>query len=732
MTKRLIKTLLTIVLILITVTIYLSLVGIKTDRFNSQIKKSIFEINNKINLELNNVTYLLNVYNFSIYAVTENPQILIENSEINISNIKINISLKFLIKDQFLIDDLQISTAEIKINDLISLTRAIYNTPQLFILNTIIKEGNITADINLNFDSQGKVKDNYQIKGLIKNTRLDLLNKSSVKDLSFSFDIIKNKYLLDEISAVFNEIKLNSPFIQIEEKNNLYSIDGTVLSEDQKLDSKDLEPILGTFFKSIDIKKIELSSKNQFSLTINKKLKFSNFILKTIINLDQLIFTKKDLNLEPFLTSPKKEIKLEDHKIEINFNKDQLTINGKGDIFLTDNIEKLSYRIVKDDKQFKFNTKLNIKNNSLTLKFLDYEKKEGINSIISLNGYVKKNNSVNFKSISLEENENKILINNLKLSPTFKVKDLMSANINYKNNKGIINNLNLRKDGSNFFLDGDSLDARKIINNIMDDNDESSSIFQNLNTKIDIKIKKTYIDEINHLNNLSGYINFKDNKINDLKLDSVFTNDKKINLTIDTNDVLETTTKLSTDYPKPLIKRYDFIKGFEEGYLNFNSIKKDNISNSILVIDDFKIQEVPIFAKILSLASLQGIADVLTGEGIRFTDLEIKFSNQNGLTTIQEMYAIGPAVSILMDGYIETKKLVSLRGTLVPATTINRSIASIPFLGDLLIGDKIGEGVFGVSFKIKGPPKDLSTTVNPIKTLTPRFITRTLEKIKKN
>ena len=48
-----------------------------------------------------------------------------------------------------------------------------------------------------------------------------------------------------------------------------------------------------------------------------------------------------------------------------------------------------------------------------------------------------------------------------------------------------------------------------------------------------------------------------------------------------------------------------------------------------------------------------------------------------------------------------------------------------------LVGKKIGEGVFGVSFKIKGPPKKLKTSVNPIKTLTPRFITRTLEKIKK-
>ena len=324
------------------------------------------------------------------------------------------------------------------------------------------------------------------------------------------------------------------------------------------------------------------------------------------------------------------------------------------------------------------------------------------------------------------------MINNLQLSKDYKILDIEKFNINYKNDNDFLNKLNLRKNNSNFIIEGDSLDLARLINNIMDSDDENSSIFQNFNSKIDIKIKKTYIDEANHLNNLSGYIVFKDNKINKLILDADFPNDKKITLTIMTNEAKEITTSLITDYPKPLIKRYKFIKGFEEGNLNFKSIKKNGLSNSVLIIDDFKVQEVPIFAKLLSLASLQGIADILTGEGIRFTDLEMRFSNKKGLTIINEMYALGPAVSILMDGYIESKKLVSLRGTLVPATTINRSIASIPFLGDLLIGDKAGEGVFGVSFKIKGPPEDLSTTVNPVKTLTPRFITRTLEKLKKN
>ena len=125
---------------------------------------------------------------------------------------------------------------------------------------------------------------------------------------------------------------------------------------------------------------------------------------------------------------------------------------------------------------------------------------------------------------------------------------------------------------------------------------------------------------------------------------------------------------------------------------------------------------------------MQGIADLLSGDGIRFDDFEMKFENNEDLMNINEIYAIGPAISILMEGYIIKDKLISLRGTLVPATTINKAIGSIPVLGEILVGKKTGEGVFGVSFKIKGPPQKTETTVNPIKTLTPRFITRTLEK----
>ena len=325
------------------------------------------------------------------------------------------------------------------------------------------------------------------------------------------------------------------------------------------------------------------------------------------------------------------------------------------------------------------------------------------------------------------------MINDLKLNNKFNILDFKKIELNYINNNNIKNFIKIKKNKKNYEIDGTSLDLTNLIDDILiNDDNNSKSMFNNLNSSIKINIDKIYLEKDVFVNDIKGYMDFKSNKINKLDLVSTFPNKKKLNLTINTNKENEKITTIYSNHPKPLVKKYEFIKGFEEGVLDFYSVKKGDETNSLLTIKNFKIKEVPVFAKLLSLASLQGIADLLTGEGIRFTSFEMKFSNKKGLMNIEELYSIGPAVSILMDGYIESKKLISLNGTLVPATTINKTIALIPVIGNILVGEKSGEGVFGVSFKIKGKPGKLKTTVNPIKTLTPRFITRTLEKIKKN
>ena len=353
-----------------------------------------------------------------------------------------------------------------------------------------------------------------------------------------------------------------------------------------------------------------------------------------------------------------------------------------------------------------------------------------------INGELKNNKNLNINSFIINEENNKINIKNLLLNDSNQIIKIDQANFNYLDTENKKNNYNIKKvEGQNYLIDGTSFNANSLISNLLDaDDKKENNLFEN-NINMDLNFEEVYFDKIYFVKDLNGKINIINNKVEEADILAYYNNSQKIKFTIKTNNQGEKITTLFSSKAKPLVDRYKFIKGFKddrEGYLDFYSLKKDGISTSKLVIDNFKVKEIPALAKLLSLASLQGIADLLTGEGIRFTDFEMNFTNQDKLMKIQELYAIGPAISILLEGYIEEDKLISLRGTLVPATTINRSIASIPLLGDLLIGKKVGDGVFGVSFKIKGPPKDLETTVNPIKTLTPRFITRTLEKIKKN
>ena len=125
------------------------------------------------------------------------------------------------------------------------------------------------------------------------------------------------------------------------------------------------------------------------------------------------------------------------------------------------------------------------------------------------------------------------------------------------------------------------------------------------------------------------------------------------------------------------------------------------------------------------------MVDALSGDGLSFEKLEMIMEKNDKVLNLKELYAIGPSISILMEGYVETETgLVSLRGTMVPAKTLNKFLSKLPIVGDILIPKEIGEGLFGISFKMKGMPENIKTTVNPIKTLTPRFIQKALKKTK--
>lgn len=729
MKKIIFRLILLTVFILIATVTYLSTVGIETKSFNSQIKEKINKLDPNLDLELKKVKLILNPINFTIDVKTIGPNLIYRSKKLEIETAKTKILLKSILQNKFALNNLEISTKSIQLKNLLSFIRVVKNSPELLILETIVKTGHIVADINIEFDENGKIKNNYLISGFLKDGNLSLLKKISADKINFLFEIKDNQTKLNEINLILNEKKLSSSSIEIDNSKKDIEINGDFSSKDLKFNKSDLSLISDLFPYEIMFESINFTTKNDFSFILDKKYKIKNLKITSKVNLHELS-AKNNFDIKSILPDLSKNILLKNHLINIIYEKDKFDISGKGSALFQKEESNIDYIYKKNKEVINFKANLDIGKNPFKLSFINYQKKKNLDSKIKLEIISNDQKQFLIKELDYIENKNKFLLRNILLDKEFKIENLDKINLEFKDVENKVNQLEITRNENIFFLKGTSFNANKLIEDLLDSKEDKKFELFNKNLDLNINIDKVFIDDEYLLNNLSGKIYFKKNNINDANLSAFFSNDEKFTFTVNTNNEGKVTTLYSAK-AKPFVKRYKFIKGYDGGYLDFYSVNKNNKSNSKLKIYDFNLKELPALTKLLTLASLQGIADLLSGEGIGFDEFEMNFENQNNLTTINEIYAIGPAISILMEGYVEKNKLVSLRGTLVPATTINKAIGTIPILGKILVGKKTGEGVFGVSFKIKGPPKDLETTVNPIKTLTPRFITRTLEKIKK-
>jgi hypothetical protein len=141
-----------------------------------------------------------------------------------------------------------------------------------------------------------------------------------------------------------------------------------------------------------------------------------------------------------------------------------------------------------------------------------------------------------------------------------------------------------------------------------------------------------------------------------------------------------------------------------------------------LVIEDFKIVDQPFFARLLSAGSFTGLDDLLRGEGITFTRLEQTINGRGPLLTFSDGRAAGPSIGLTMQGtYQRDAEKLDVNGTIVPLYGLNSIFEDVPLVSDIL-GSRDGEGIFAVTYGVKGEVDELRVAVNPISMLTPGFL----------
>ena len=201
--------------------------------------------------------------------------------------------------------------------------------------------------------------------------------------------------------------------------------------------------------------------------------------------------------------------------------------------------------------------------------------------------------------------------------------------------------------------------------------------------------------------------NFDSSQKRYLKLDYSPRPNSEYLLAIDSNDAGGTLK---------FLRVYDNMRG---GRLRINGKReKDKKFIGHAQIRDFSIHNTPLLAKLLTVASLSGMVNMLTGEGIAFSHLDIPFIYENQVLRFNEGKAFGNVMGITVNGNFDRNtEDLRLKGVIAPAYGLNNFIGKIPLVGSLLSG-KDGT-VFAANYTIDGSLDDPSININPLSALSP-------------
>ena len=200
MKKILFKLLTLIIFSVLSVVVYLSLVGVETKKFNSLIITNIEKVDPKLKVNLSDVKIKLNPLKFKIDLKTLGTSISYQSKPVDLEYIKIEISLRNLLDKKISSSKFLISTKAIEINNLISFARSLTGETKLFILENFIQKGIIIADLKLSIGDNGKIRDDFEIKGLVKDANIKLLDNKKISDINFIFNIQKSLASVNDLN----------------------------------------------------------------------------------------------------------------------------------------------------------------------------------------------------------------------------------------------------------------------------------------------------------------------------------------------------------------------------------------------------------------------------------------------------------------------------------------------------------------------------------------------------
>jgi len=691
---------------------------------------------NKFRLAFKNNKYLDSTLNFvgDIKNISSDPMII---GSINIDNLDlvkaINESKNILNNELF---DWLISN--VNSGDIIKAHSNI-NISYSSILKKEISNTNFDLSLELsnlelkllNFDDvlvSKKALLEYQDSQITIISNNNIINKLAVNDIIFTHQLNnKNGKINFKVASPVTDL------IEFLEKNDIYNLNADGFVIDQGNSELDITLVV-PFDKKFDLNSIKRTiNGNLYNVTF-KEHSFNKFLVDSSLeNLNlELNVNNNDISIKGSVLLNKIHINISLNKSDLEKTTIALGLSfDKNDMehfdFSTDIIDGITTAhifLTKDVSGWSAKTIVSLEENNINIPAFNYKKERNLPSILKISTNL--DEGFNFSKLNFQFNDEVLHIEG-KIKLDFSAGDYsilidsfnsleneFSADIYYNLDKKI----DVKIYGKKLFLPFDPFEHNPLNNDLLISFDTSVD-------KLNLSNKYTFSSAVLSFDSdLQGR--------NNVKFDALYKDIYSLNLDMvrDKNYINSGLSKFSfyaedsgvffstIGYPNVVIGGELTMEGYT------GKLENDNDIMGTISIDNFVLKDAPIFAELLLAASLTGLFELLTTDGIPFEQFDAQFAGKDKRYVIAKSRAYGFSLGFSAVGWVDkNNKTLDMGGTIVPAYKINSFFNNIPIIGELIIGRE-DEGIFGINYRANGSWDNIQTSVNPLSVLTPGFLRR--------
>jgi uncharacterized protein YhdP len=180
--------------------------------------------------------------------------------------------------------------------------------------------------------------------------------------------------------------------------------------------------------------------------------------------------------------------------------------------------------------------------------------------------------------------------------------------------------------------------------------------------------------------------------------------------------------RLTSSDAGALARFADLYSRMEGGNLDLALRTGGDSSAGAATITNFVLKDEPAFRRLVAAGQAQTPGVAVDPSAVRFQRMTATFERSPGVLDINDAVIYNPNMGLTAEGRINfARSEIDVSGTFVPAYSVNSMLNKIPLFGVLLGGGQ-NEGVFGISYRVRGPINAPQVSINPLSAIAPGIL----------